>query len=474
MELLDRSLEQLCLPEVGPLEFATVKEPLRRCLDTCQEAINLLAFDANVEHPAWSNQIDKARTEFVRLRTVCCQKMINGLLLLANQQLADPLSNYAALKDCRSSCDEALSLCADDGSCETIRVAGGRAVALSTSHSGSARLARFWAQRRAQIERCRRLAQQKSRAVELRDNGREILWDKDVHAVTALEEAVVLDPEDGESARLCDEPGAFACEKSQGVEEKAAVSHDHEKAAQNQETAMPAAKHERVVPNRACGQGAIQSAASVDAASKAAGGAAGQATSSGLADTSCTARQEAMEQQLQNTAQEQNNYSGQEQPDRKEANMIKAMSDYKHQVSTLKDALRQHAEDAQKALVFVANTTAQVEALQAEAEEREAAFAEERQTLETQISRSREETARSHEEIRRLERELEVAQAAAEYAVDSIRDDTSTLKRKDQSEVIDSQGRQTDQMETGWIGHTSDQPCDGGRGSEVPRHSVGT
>jgi hypothetical protein len=504
VELLDNRLEQLCLPEDEPLEFVRIKDPLRCCLAKCQEGIDLLGFDATAQHPAWSHEIDTARAEFMRLRMVCQQKIINGLLLLANQQLNERHSDSSALKDCLSSCDEALALCGDEHQ-PVVTKTTEPSVGISTadvktalltvqcsikfshrvlSQAESKGMRRFRERRRAQIEECRELAQKKSRATGLRETGREKLRLNDVRAVIALQEAVLLDPDDEEAARLLDKAQIFVNEKRRVADEKADIERRqteaasarekvkkvakgsrwldeaHNKAVQNLEVASAAAEQARLATDPAYAAGALAAVAAawagpagvsaarsaaaqaysdaieggmdVDSASKAAtvaGNAAAQAISGGLADAAGVAGQQAAAQLLESMAREKHEKSENEWREQKNANVKTAIAEYKHQVASLSEALRKQAEDAKETLGFAADSAKYAEDLQAEAAVREAAFEEERHALQTQIADGHEEVARGREEIRRLEQELKVAKSAAEFFVGRAKDEDTNIDK---------------------------------------------
>eukprot|EP01043_Picozoa_sp_COSAG02_P044771 COSAG02_NODE_4030_length_5883_cov_9.896266_3_plen_585_part_00 len=493
VELLDNRLEQLCLPEDEPLEFVKINEPLRCCIAKCQEGIDLLGFDATAQHPAWSHEMDTARAEFQRLRAVCQQKMINGLLLLANQQLNERHSDSRALQDCLSSCDEALVLCGGEHKSvvtETtdpaveISTTGVKTAllavqtahkfrrVLSQSKGESTRMQRFRERRRAQIEHCRELAQKTIRAAELREAGREKLRLNDVRAAIALREAVLLDPDDKEAARLLDEARQFVDEKKRAAAEKADIERRqaqaalarekvkkvakgsrwlddaHNKAVRNLEVASAAAEQARLATDPAyaagtlaaaeaawagpAGVSAARSAAaqaysdtiesgmgddSATQAATAAGNAAAQAIAGGLTDAATMAGKQAAAQLLESMAREQHDKKETEWQEQKNANMKTAIAEYKRQVATLSEALRSQAEDAKETLGFAADTAKHVEDLQAEAQAREAVFEEELHALQTQVADGREEVARGREEIRRLEQELKNAKSAANFFV---------------------------------------------------------
>ena len=494
VELLDNRLEQLCLPEDEPFEFVKIKEPLRCCIAKCQEGIDLLGFDATAQHPAWSHEIDTARADFQRLRAVCQQKMINGLMLLANQQLIERHGDSRALQDCLSSCDEALVLCGGEHEpvvTETtdppveISTADAKTALhavqaahkfshhmLSRSQGESKLMQRFRERRRAQIEHCRELAQKTSRATQLREAGREKLRLNDVRAAIALSEAVLLDPDDKEAARLLDEALQFVDEKKRVAAEKADIERRqaeaalarekvkkvargsrwldeaHNKAVQNLEVASAAAEQARLATDPAyaagtlaaaegawagpAGASAARSAAAqayrdtvksgmgVDLATQAAtaaGNAAAQAIAGGLAEAASMAGQQAAAQLLETMAREKHEKKENEWQEQKNANMKTAIAEYKRQVASLSEALRNQAEDAKETLGFAASTAERVEELQAEAQVREAAFEEELHAVQTQVADARKEVARGREEIRRLEQELKNAKSAAEFFV---------------------------------------------------------
>ena len=462
-ELLDRSVEQLCLPEVGPLEFVKVKKPLRQCLNVCAEALELLDFDATAEHPTRSHEIDTCRAEFEHLRGLCEQKMLNGLMLLADQQLAD-----YKLTDCTLSCVEALALCNTTHD--------------SDSSAGAALQARFRARRRQQVENCRTAAQQRTRAVELKELGRERLRLDDARAVIALDEALLLDPENEEIRGLREQAKAFTEKQQQIAAEKATLerkkeeaaaarqkvktvsktshwlgnAHDH--AVKNLETASAAAEQARAAADPAYAAGSVAAAAAAWAgpagakaareaaqqaykaaiesfadaegaenAAAAAGKAAAQAISGGLADAAGAAGRAAAVQFLEGSEQDKQAKSEKQWQEQKNAGMIDTISQYKSQVSTLQEALRQQAQDAEQTLSFAAETAAQVEQLQAEAEEREAAFAQEREDLQAQI-------AHGQELILQLERQVSMSQSGGQQGHGG---GGSVAQQEQHAEVVD-------------------------------------
>ena len=319
VELLDERLEQLYLPEDEPAVFVKIQCTLRCCIERCQEAIAMLGFDATVQHPTWSHQIDMARADFKRMCTLCEKKMINGLLLLANQQLSERCDGSSrALQDCIAGCDEALLLCGGEGEHEMTEGIGTGAD-LSQPHSDSEPMRRFRNWRRAQIEGCRKLAVRQSQAV-------------------ALDEAVLLNPE--------------------GVGEAASCSDNDE--ARNSDQERVSEPHVAASGRQA----ETDSAVNVDAASHAAPvavDATAQGVSRGLGAALDDAPAQHIAQLSDGGGREYQKKSDHEWQVQQNAN---AIEDYKHQVAGLREALRKQAEDAQHTLRFVADTAAQMERLE--------------------------------------------------------------------------------------------------------------
>jgi predicted nucleic acid-binding Zn-ribbon protein len=152
-------------------------------------------------------------------------------------------------------------------------------------------------------------------------------------------------------------------------------------------------------------------------AATAAGNAAAQAIAGGLAEAASMAGQQAAAQLLETMAREKHEKKENEWQEQKNANMKTAIAEYKRQVASLSEALRNQAEDAKETLGFAASTAERVEELQAEAQVREAAFEEELHAVQTQVADARKEVAHGREEIRRLEQELKNAKSAAEFFV---------------------------------------------------------
>ena len=281
----------------------------------------MLAFDATVQHPTWSHQIDTARADFKRMRTLCEKKMVNGLLLLANQQLNELSNGSRAFKDCFSSCDEALVLCGGERDQEMTEEIGPGAI-LARPHSGFEAMQRFRNWRRAQIEDCRTLAARRSQAV-------------------SLDEAVLLNPGDEEAERCSGDDEARYSDKGR-------VSRAHETASRR--------------------QAETDSAVDVDPSSEAAPAAVDamtQEVSSGLDGAVDVSAQSTVQlSESDGRGREQHKKSDHDWQVQQNANAIEDIGDYKLQVATLRVALRKQAEDAQQTLKFVADAAVQIKQLE--------------------------------------------------------------------------------------------------------------
>lgn len=191
-----------------------MRQALKGCLDCCTEALGLLEFDASAEMPTRSHEIAGFRTDFERLRAVTEQRILNGLWHLAQKQLAD-----YDLNDCIASCDEVAKI-------EKNRVA-------------HMRRWRFRADR--EVAACRAAAVHKTRAVALMATGVEQMRLKDARAAITLSEALNLDPENREIARLKKEAVDFAATQRELGAEQQRIEQAHKDAATAREKVKKAA-----------------------------------------------------------------------------------------------------------------------------------------------------------------------------------------------------------------------------------------